>query len=132
MRHRLAAILIPSALALAGMVLIALWIGVGPSTPLQARVPGLDGAPRGLAAKTASRPVPGEPVRSVGRESAITAAWPCFRGPDHDAINKETVRLSRHWPSGGPKRLWAIDLGEGYAAAAIAPGGCLCWITFAT
>ena len=43
-------------------------------------------------------------------------------GADHDAINKDRLRLSRHWPSGGPKRLWAIDLGEGYAAAAISAG----------
>ena len=122
MGRPLESILVPSGAAAVGVTLIALWIGAGPSVHLLARVPGLDGVPILMPAKAAVRPVPGEPVRSAGRPSSIIGQWPCFRGPDHDAINKEPVRLARHWPSGGPRRLWSVELGEGYAAAAVSGG----------
>ena len=32
------------------------------------------------------------------------------------------VRLLRAWPAGGPKKLWEVTLGEGYAAAAVVDG----------
>jgi len=89
--------------------------------PIARRVPGLDGAPAIAPASAAVRPVPGEPIPGPGRPSAITAAWPWFRGPDRDAISKETVRLARTW-STGPKCLWTVPLGEGYAAAAVQGG----------
>ena len=70
----------------------------------------------------AVRPEPGEPIPGPGHRSTITAAWPWFRGPDRDAISKETVRLARSWPAAGPKRLWTVPLGDGYAAAAVRDG----------
>jgi outer membrane protein assembly factor BamB len=47
--------------------------------------------------------------------------WPQFRGPNRDNISKETG-LMRTWPAGGPKVLWSVGVGEGYAAAAIVGG----------
>jgi outer membrane protein assembly factor BamB len=44
--------------------------------------------------------------------------WPQFRGPDRDAISKETGLL-RQWPAGGPRVLWQKEVCEGYAGAAI-------------
>ena len=107
MRHRLAAILIPTALALAGMVMIALWIGVGPLRRVQARLPGLDKVPRGRAAENShsSRPRRAGPLWRPGVSAHHVLPGPGFRGTDlrRGAINKENVRLARHWPSGGPK-----------------------------
>ena len=118
---RLAGILVPGALALLGLVLVVLWIS-GPVPSLQARIPGLDRVPVGGPVTKAARPVPGQPVLGDGRPSAVRSNWPCFRGPDYDAVSKEHVRLARSWPSGGPKRLWTVTLGEGYAAAAVSAG----------
>lgn len=124
MKPSLASILVPASLAIVGVALLALWMGAGPGVLLQERIPHLDGAPTAAAAAKASRPVLGEPVHSKGRASKIKAAWPWFRGPDLDAIGKENVRLARKWPAAGPKRLWMVPLGDGYAAAAVR-GGCV-------
>lgn len=47
--------------------------------------------------------------------------WPQFRGPTRDGISKETGLL-RRWPAGGPKVLWTVPVGQGYAGAAIVAG----------
>ena len=53
--------------------------------------------------------------------TATAADWPQFRGPNRDNISKETGLL-REWPADGPKVLWTVEVGEGYAAAAIVGG----------
>jgi len=47
--------------------------------------------------------------------------WPQFRGPDRNAISKETGLLHK-WPAAGPKLLWSIPVAQGYAGAAIVAG----------
>jgi outer membrane protein assembly factor BamB len=47
--------------------------------------------------------------------------WPQFRGPNRDAISKETGLL-RSWPEGGPKVLWTTEMCEGYSAPAVYNG----------
>lgn len=47
--------------------------------------------------------------------------WPQFRGPARDGISRETGLL-RQWPAGGPKVLWTVPVGQGYAGAAIVAG----------
>ncbi|MGA2618028.1 MAG: PQQ-binding-like beta-propeller repeat protein [Thermoguttaceae bacterium] len=120
--------LIPAAMAVAGIVLLVTWAGTGPAYAVRARLPGQDGVPPPAAVRPPQRPQPGEPVCEPHpapiRPSKITAAWPWFRGPDGDAISKETIRLARRWPASGPPRLWTVPLGEGFAAAAI-EGGCV-------
>ena len=122
MKYSLAGILIPTALALLGLVLLVIWVGMGPVVRLEARVPGLDGSPAALGKKSAERPVVGDPIRSAGSPSKIAASWPWFRGADLDAIGKDSVRLARKWPANGPRRLWTVRLGEGYAAPAVRDG----------
>mgnify|MGYP001570070269 CR=1 FL=1 len=50
-----------------------------------------------------------------------SADWPQFRGPDRTNISKETGLL-REWPEGGPQVLWSVDVGQGYASAAVVGG----------
>ena len=118
--------LLPMLLAVMGLLLVVRWVRSGPAVPIARRVPGLDEVPVDAlgpaAGSVAVRPVPGQPIPGPGRPSAITAAWPWFRGPDNDAINKEKIRLARSWPASGPKRLWTVPLGDGYAAAAVQGG----------
>jgi outer membrane protein assembly factor BamB len=54
----------------------------------------------------------------------MAGSWPWFRGEKLDAICHDGTRLARQWPKGGPKRLWSVELGEGYAGAAV-QGGCV-------
>jgi outer membrane protein assembly factor BamB len=53
--------------------------------------------------------------------AAHAADWPQFRGPLRDNISKETGLL-RQWPAAGPKVLWTVPVGPGYAGAAIVAG----------
>jgi outer membrane protein assembly factor BamB len=47
--------------------------------------------------------------------------WPQFRGPNRDGTSRETGLL-RQWPAGGPRVLWTVPVGQGYAGAAIVSG----------
>jgi len=67
----------------------------------------------------------GEVTRFDGVASNLPGAWPQFRGPNLDAVYNDfnmPVDLARQWPEGGPKVLWSLDLGEGYAGAAVYRG----------
>jgi outer membrane protein assembly factor BamB len=52
---------------------------------------------------------------------AVTEDWPHFLGPHHDATTRETKLLDR-WSAGGPKIVWEMEKGEGYACPTIAGG----------
>jgi outer membrane protein assembly factor BamB len=51
--------------------------------------------------------------------SAMSGDWPRFRGPNLDNVSAEKTHLGSSWPSGGPPMYWSLDLGEGYAGAAV-------------
>ncbi|MBN8218262.1 MAG: PQQ-binding-like beta-propeller repeat protein [Spirochaetes bacterium] len=60
--------------------------------------------------------------KGTGAPSSLGGAWPMFRGPDGDNIAKDGVRLADAWGPGGPRILWTVDLGEGYAGPAVKDG----------
>src|SRR5688572_21660145 len=45
--------------------------------------------------------------------------WPCWRGPYHDGISRETNWTTR-WPAEGPRQLWRAEVGIGFSAVAVA------------
>lgn len=47
--------------------------------------------------------------------------WPCLLGPTHDEVCPET-HLLHEFPKDGPKLVWEIEKGEGYASPAVAGG----------
>src|SRR5205807_269335 len=49
---------------------------------------------------------------------AVTSDWPCLLGPDHNETSPETHLLQR-FPAEGPRVVWEIEKGEGYAAPAV-------------
>ena len=53
--------------------------------------------------------------------SASAADWPQFMGPNRDGASPETG-LARTWPDGGPKVLWTVPLGQGYASPSVRDG----------
>lgn len=55
-------------------------------------------------------------------KDAAAADWPQWRGPNRDAISRETGLMDT-WPEEGPKLLWEVRaLGRGYSSVAIVGG----------
>jgi outer membrane protein assembly factor BamB len=116
--------IVPALVAVAGFVLIGVWVGTSDTEPLELRVPGLDrpASVDGDTAPTREPPSAGQPVAGPGTPSEVTGSWPWFRGPQRDGISREEIALNRNWPESGPPVLWSLSMGEGYAGAAIADG----------
>ena len=115
-------LVIPGALAVIALAALALWLARGPGKPLSLRVPGTD---QGPGAETTSRGNPvlaGKLVRSDGQPANLPGAWPQWRGHNRDGVGMETAPLKRTWQASEPRELWAIDVGEGYAGAAVRNG----------
>ena len=119
MTPRVAQIVIPVALAVVGAATLAAWLAVGPAVPIDRRVP--------VERQRVSRPANGASVqdgtltRGPGEPSAIAGAWPQFRGPGRDNVATDSPPLLRDW-SVPPPTAWALDVGEGYAGAAVRDG----------
>lgn len=114
--------LVPGLLAIVGIVLLVSWTLSGQEVAILPREPRMDGAPPPKPPRTAKRPEPGQPVRSDGVPSAVAGAWPWFRGEQLLAICDDGIPLARRWPRGGPPRRWMVELGDGYAGAAVSAG----------
>ena len=109
---------LPVLIGVAGVGAIVVWVSARPTVPLEARLPGLD-RPAGVAAPESEGPVQGTLATFAGTPDKLTTPWPQFRGPKGDNIVRDQIKLARKWPSGGPRKLWQIELGEGYAGAAV-------------
>ncbi len=66
--------------------------------------------------------IQGKLARFDGVPADLPGSWPRFRGPNFDAISTETIQPAKTWPAGGPQVLWSIEVGEGYAGAAVLAG----------
>jgi outer membrane protein assembly factor BamB len=95
------------------------WLASGSTRRLDARVPGTDRAD--VPVQTRVMPQ-GQLTQGPGAAAQLEGSWPCFRGPRRDGVAHSDVPLRRQWPQDGPPVLWAIDVGEGYAGAAIHRG----------
>lgn len=104
-----------------GLSLLSLLLAEGRGAGVLLRVPVVENEVE-AAADTA--PFVGELTTSDGQPSQLPGAWPGFRGPNLDAIVTVDLPepLNRQWSAGQPKVLWDIELGEGYAGAAVADG----------
>ena len=115
-RHAIPGLAIVAAVA----GLAALWFH--PESDLRLRVPGTDRPPE-LQGAAAENPVlAGKTIAGEGQPATLPGAWPGFRGENHDAISPEAVPLARSWPGAGPRVLWSVEVGEGYAGAAVRDG----------
>ena len=117
-----AATLAASVLGLGALYLL-IQTSRAPLDSLQERKPGLD-RPPGLA--LASEKNPFESAKLIpgnATASDLPGAWPQFRGAKGDNIAADGVALARIWKAGTkPEQIWSVDLGEGYAGAAVRDG----------
>ena len=120
-RSRSLGIWLPASLALLGAVVLGVWLLLQAGKPLELRLPGADAAP-GLTASQSTNPVfLGTLLRGEGITETNTDAWPQFRGPDRNGFATGT-QLARSWGAAGPRQLWSIEVGDGYAGPAISRG----------
>lgn len=115
-------IVFPAALAVIGVVALTQWTSMGKLETLTVREPGQDGTPAAAVGQQAAPVVAGKPQRGDGQPAKIAGAWPAFRGAIRDGICTDGTKLARTWPADGPPVRWQIDVGEGYASAAISDG----------
>jgi len=110
-------------IALGGVSVLYLLAGDNVAEDLGLRMPIAANQAQDSVDQLNPAPVKGELTRFDGVPSTLAGAWPRFRGAGLDAIYSDpNVILARQWPQGGPKVLWSIDLGEGYAGAAVLHG----------
>jgi outer membrane protein assembly factor BamB len=122
MHSSIAAKWLPTLTAAAGVLALGCWWFQGTSRPIQARLPGTDRAAAATGGGNAVVQAQGKLILSNGVPAELPGAWPGFRGPNWDAISPETTPLAKAWPSAGPKVLWNIPVGEGFAGASIWKG----------
>ncbi len=125
--------IIPISLTIIGVVLLYVWLSADAAVGLKERLPEKE-ISESLSEGGSIKELRGELVRYDGKPSDLPGTWPQFRGADFDAIYnldmpfaprptaQEKVTLARSWPDEGPRVLWSIDLGEGFAGAAILDG----------
>jgi outer membrane protein assembly factor BamB len=94
-----------------------------PRGDLKPRVPGADRPAGESAEAVTSNPVlRGMLTRGPGQPADLPGAWPQFRGPNRNGISPDPTPLAREWPPSGPRQLWSIEVGEGYAGPAVLKG----------
>ncbi len=113
--------IIPIAVSIVGVILLYVWLSADAAMDITERLPEMD-VTESLPGEGGIEQLRGELVLFDGRPADLPGAWPRFRGANFDAISTEEVTLAKTWPNEGPEVLWSIDLGEGFAGAAILAG----------
>lgn len=105
--------------------ILAWWRGIAAPQSISRRVP-LAYEESGAASASGQ---PGEIIhigegfaRSNGVPSAQPGEWSCFRGVNHDNVAPSSAKLAESWPKDGPRRLWSVEVGEGYAGPVVRNG----------
>ena len=114
--------ILPIVVSLLAAGALAWWLTSGPTIPLKERIPGADRTEGSDGAGGAAAKWDGKLIKGDGTAATLPGEWPWFRGPAFDGISADTTPLAKSWPKEGPPQLWKIDVGEGFAGAAIRSG----------
>jgi len=115
--------MIPTAVAVLAAWAVVDWVQNYRHFTAAPRVAGLDKRPDAAPISEETADLTGTLKTFDGTPSAMTASWPGFRGQNRDGILEDrSVPLAEQWPAEGLPKLWAIQLGEGYAGAAVHNG----------
>jgi outer membrane protein assembly factor BamB len=115
---------LPASVSLLGLIALLLWWYHSPTLDLVPRMPGTDqvsGAQGGAAALT-NAVLAGKLIQGSAVAAELPGFWPGFRGVNRDGLPAQSASLARSWDSSGPRVLWSIEVGEGYAGAAVSEG----------
>jgi len=116
------ALTMPAALAIVAIASVFVWLSGNAGGQLELRLPGADGRPKELAGADEPTKINGTLLKFDGVPADLPGAWPRFRGANFDAVSPEDTKLARTWPDQGPAVLWSIEIGEGFAGAAVFDG----------
>jgi len=122
MKQSILARALPISFTVVATVLLYFWLSADAAVGLKERLPIAENAIQAVSGQEQSGPLQGKLVQFDGVPADLPGAWPRFRGANFDAISSGDVRLARTWPEQGPTVLWSIDVGEGYAGAAVLAG----------
>ena len=114
--------MVPVIVAFLCLLSLSLWLINRPNEDWQERTPDVDTTASEDLSLTVSPITLGRLLTSDGLAADLPGTWPWFRGENFDGISNEQIDLASKWSSGEPKVLWGIDVGEGYAGAAILNG----------
>jgi len=122
MRQSTFARIIPVGLAILGVLLLYVWLSADAAMDLTERVPAPPDDTKAIQSEGTPVKIQGTLAKLDGTPADLPGAWPRFRGANFDAISTEDISPARTWPSNGPDVLWSIEVGEGYAGAAVLAG----------
>jgi len=113
--------LVPVVIGVFAVAALLFWLLAPPHRPLAIRLPGADGRPEPTAGGATGNPVlRGHAVPGPGQAAALIGSWSRFRSDNLNGIAAgPAAAVAREWPEAGPRKLWSLDVGEGYAGAAI-------------
>jgi outer membrane protein assembly factor BamB len=112
---------LPGAVAVLALALLTLWFVSSRGVPtLAERVPGMDRS--GPDAPPPEVDLRGTFIKGDGVATDLPGLWPWFRGPERDNLSTEPTPLAKSFPADGPKVLWSVALGYGYAGPAVRAG----------
>lgn len=111
--------MLAAVLAVAALVF---WRTHSDDVAISERLPGADQPPGADGAVAVNPILTGKLIPGPGRPGKLPGLWPQFRGPNRDGISPETTPLARSWDASGPRPLWAVDCGDGYAGVAVRDG----------
>jgi len=122
MRQSVIARTIPAGLAIVSVVLLYVWLSADAAMDIAERLPTAQDEIQTLRDNGGAVKIQGTLAQFDGTPADLPGSWPRFRGANFDAISSEDITPARMWPADGPKVLWSIDVGEGFAGAAILAG----------
>lgn len=114
----------PLATAIVAIISLVAWLTLSPGQyRLTLRIPGADHR-LGEDSGNSTNPVYAGKLTKLSNQeiTTIPGSWSHFRGDDNCGISNETNRLSRSWQVTGLREVWSVEVGEGYAGAAIQNG----------
>lgn len=106
----------------ASVVALYFWLSNNPARALIAEVPGMDGYSKEAALQATKVDLAGVFEAFDGVPSTAEGDWTQFRGPDSLNIAVDTPKLADSWGPEGPKVLWKIPVGDGYASPVVLDG----------
>lgn len=122
MREAAVGKIIPVGLAVAGVISLFVWLGADAGSELTHRMGSTDGKPAEVVDANEPIKIAGELTTFDGVAADLPGQWPRFRGANFDAVSTQEISLAKTWPAAGPRVLWSIDVGDGYAGAVILAG----------
>ena len=119
-------LILPVCIAIILLALVSQWIYEYKSFKVEPRTAGLDNRPQVDPQDAGPKVVEGtfETFRELAFSEplprpALPALWPGFRGADFNAVVQSDIPLAKQFGPEGPKKLWQVKLGQGYAAPAV-------------